>query len=127
MSNKNYVRGRAFEYSVMAFFRKRGYYCLRAYGSKGLYDVIAIPPKHKTGIFNYPLLIQAKLNGYVRISSNSYDVNNESYSLAEMNFVTDSANGYTGGIAFRTNSGERIILKVFDLLDRDDNGKHYSR
>jgi hypothetical protein len=39
-----------------------------------------------------------------RISSNSYDVDNSSYSLAEMNFVTTSANGYTGEIQFRTNS-----------------------
>ena len=39
-----------------------------------------------------------------RISSNSYDVDNSSYSLAEMNFMTSSANGYTGAIQFRTNS-----------------------
>src|SRR3990167_5722415 len=25
------------------YFRKLGFYCLRAYGSKGLYDIIAIP------------------------------------------------------------------------------------
>ena len=39
-----------------------------------------------------------------RISANSYDVDNASYSLAEMNFMTSSANGYTGEIQFRTNS-----------------------
>ena len=39
-----------------------------------------------------------------RISSNSYAVNNDSYSLAEMSFVTSAANGYTGIIQFRTNS-----------------------
>ena len=39
-----------------------------------------------------------------RISTNSYAVNNTSYSLTEINFVTSSANGYTGGIQFRTNS-----------------------
>ena len=39
-----------------------------------------------------------------RISTNSYDVENASYSLAEMSFVTGSANGYTGEIQFRANS-----------------------
>tara|TARA_R110001583_G_scaffold86509_3_gene225965 strand:+ start:6085 stop:10158 length:4074 start_codon:yes stop_codon:yes gene_type:complete len=39
-----------------------------------------------------------------RISTNSYDVENASYSLAEMSFLTESANGYTGQIQFRTNS-----------------------
>ena len=39
-----------------------------------------------------------------RISANSYNVDNASYSLAEMNFMTSSANGYTGEIQFRTNS-----------------------
>ncbi len=39
-----------------------------------------------------------------RISSNTFDVNNASYSLAEINFVTTSANGSTGFISFRTNS-----------------------
>ena len=122
MSNKNYIRGRAFEYSVMAFFRKRGYYCLRAYGSKGLYDVIAIPPKHKTGIFNYPLLIQANLIGYVPPKERA-KLEDEKW----QGMVLIAFKGENKRIAFRTNSGERIILKVFDLLDRDDNGKHYSR
>ena len=45
MSSKNYKKGRAFEYRIMKFLRNKGYYCLRAYASKGLYDIIAIPPK----------------------------------------------------------------------------------
>ena len=45
LSSKNYVKGRNFEYRVMKFLRMKGYYCMRAYGSKGLYDIIAIPPK----------------------------------------------------------------------------------
>ena len=60
MSNKNYVKGRNFEYRVMAFLRKHGYYCIRSYGSKGPFDVIAIPPSKGS-----TLLIQAKYNGYV--------------------------------------------------------------
>jgi Holliday junction resolvase len=57
----------------MRYLRKKGYYCIRAYGSKGLYDVIAVQPKvlHEGGkkYINLmrvrPLLIQAKYNGYV--------------------------------------------------------------
>ncbi|MDB4272449.1 hypothetical protein N9875_01340, partial [bacterium] len=56
-----------------------------------------------------------------RISTNSYDVNNESYSLAEMSFVTSSANGYTGGIQFRTNSANstnsRAAVRMTILAD----------
>ena len=62
MSGRSYVKGRRFEYSVMAFFRKRGYYCIRSYGSKGLYDLICIPPSTNKSL---PLMVQAKYNGYV--------------------------------------------------------------
>ena len=44
----------------MAFLRKHGYYCIRSYGSKGPFDVIAVPPSKGS-----TLLIQAKYNGYV--------------------------------------------------------------
>ena len=65
MASKNYVIGRGFEYRVMNFFRKNSYYCMRAFGSKGLVDVIAIPPKNINNIHNITLGIQAKKNGYV--------------------------------------------------------------
>lgn len=65
MASKNYQIGRNFEYRVIAYLRKLGYYCLRAYGSKGLYDILAIPPIKKPEIRNYPLMIQAKSNGYI--------------------------------------------------------------
>ncbi len=44
----------------MAFLRKHGYYCMRSYGSKGPFDVIAVPSSKGS-----TLLIQAKYNGYV--------------------------------------------------------------
>ena len=44
----------------MDFLRKRGYYCIRSYGSKGSFDVIAVPPSRGS-----TLLIQAKYNGYL--------------------------------------------------------------
>lgn len=63
----NYQIGRQFEYSTMSFLRKHGYYCIRSYGSKGVFDVIAVPPQINT-LRDYPqgtLLIQCKTNGYV--------------------------------------------------------------
>ena len=60
LSNKNYVKGRNFEYRVQNYLRKKGYYVIRSYGSKGLYDLIAVPPKGQT------LMIQAKSNGYIK-------------------------------------------------------------
>ena len=51
----------------MSFLRKHGYYCIRSYGSKGMFDVIAVPPQINT-LRDYPqgtLLIQCKTNGYV--------------------------------------------------------------
>ncbi len=44
MTNKNYQIGRRFEYRVQNYFRKYGYYVIRSYASKGLLDLIAIPP-----------------------------------------------------------------------------------
>jgi len=60
MSNQNYVKGRNFEYRIMDFLRKRGYFCMRAYGSRGAFDIIAVPPTKGS-----TLLVQAKYNGYV--------------------------------------------------------------
>jgi Holliday junction resolvase len=65
MASKNYEIGRRFEYRVQNFFRKHGYYVQRSYASKGLVDLIAVPPFIKLGWFNITLGIQAKKNGYV--------------------------------------------------------------
>lgn len=67
MPNKNYIKGRAFEYRVMKHFRELGYYCIRSYASKGVFDFVAVPPNTSTTLdFNDTLLVQAKTNGYVR-------------------------------------------------------------
>lgn len=63
MGGRNYRIGRNFEYRTIAYFRSRGYYCQRSYASKGLYDVIAIPPRINPD--QRTLLIQCKKNGYV--------------------------------------------------------------
>ena len=65
MPNKNYVKGRNFEYRIISYLRKKGYYCLRAYGSKGLVDILAIRPNYNPDMEHHPLMIQAKYNGYV--------------------------------------------------------------
>ena len=65
MASKNYEIGRRFEYRVQNWFRKYGWYVMRAYASKGLVDLIAIPPYNENNIHNIPLGIQAKRNGYV--------------------------------------------------------------
>lgn len=59
--NKNYKKGRRFEYRVMEILRGKGYFCMRAYASKGPYDVIAIRPANQMN--PVPLLIQCKTNG----------------------------------------------------------------
>jgi len=66
--NRNKKIGRDFEYKTIKYLRKHGYYCLRAYASLGLYDVLAIPPVNSLNphFHNYPLLIQCKRNGYVK-------------------------------------------------------------
>ena len=63
MGGQNYRKGRNFEYKVMKHLRKLGYYCIRAYASKGLFDIIAVAPQSIIG--RDVLLIQAKLNGQV--------------------------------------------------------------
>ena len=79
-------------------------------GSDGKVGIGTTAPAHKLSIGKSGSSIHLGYNGTStstevgRITSNSYDVENTSYSLAEMNFITSSANGYTGEIQFRTNS-----------------------
>lgn len=87
---------------------------MRAYGSKGLYDVIAIPPKvNNEGWFNFPLLIQAKLNGYVPPA--------ERKKLEDEKWQGQVLISYkeNGRIAFRTNDKQKINIRSFDLLNND--------
>ena len=78
--------------------------------SSGTVGIGTTTPAHKLSIGKAGSSIHLGYNGTAanyevgRITSNSYDVDNTSYSLAEMNFMTTSANGYTGEILFRTNS-----------------------
>ena len=74
MASRNYIKGRSFEYRVMAYLRGKGYYCIRAYASKGVFDIIAIPKRagrwpNVYGLIvdwhQLPLLIQCKTNGKI--------------------------------------------------------------
>lgn len=58
MANKNYVKGRNFEYRIIRWLVNRGYYVIRAYGSKGTFDMVAVPAKNSR--LSRALLIQAK-------------------------------------------------------------------
>lgn len=41
MGNRNYIKGRQKEYSVMRMLEATGFNCIRASGSHGIFDVIA--------------------------------------------------------------------------------------
>lgn len=40
--NRNYVKGRAYEYKIATIFRRKGYYVIRAAGSHGSADLVAV-------------------------------------------------------------------------------------
>lgn len=82
---------------------------MRAYGSKGLYDIIAIPPK-AGHMFNYPLLIQAKTNGYVPPKERE-KLQNEKWQGSVIVAYRDN-----GRLAFKTTRGVKLILESYDIL-----------
>lgn len=45
MVNRNYQRGRAFEYRVLFLLREMDYYIIRSYASKGVADLLAVSPR----------------------------------------------------------------------------------
>jgi Holliday junction resolvase len=70
MPNRNYITGRNFEYRVKAYLESLGYFVMRSCGSKGVYDLIAVPPANKNKIpisfvTGKALLIQCKKRDYV--------------------------------------------------------------
>jgi len=54
---QSYKKGYRFERIVMGYLWRKGYYVQRAYASKGIFDILAIPPK---GRLSKSLAIQAK-------------------------------------------------------------------
>jgi Holliday junction resolvase len=57
MPNRNYQRGRAFEYKVKKFFEQQGCLVIRSAGSKGPIDLAVFPP---AGDPRHPFLLQCK-------------------------------------------------------------------
>lgn len=78
LASRNYEIGRRFEYRTQNYLRGIGYYVIRAYGSKGLFDLIAVP-KRGRGIFSNTLLIQCKNHGVISKKELNKLVNNDKW------------------------------------------------
>ena len=106
LPSKNYHKGRTFEYRVQNYLRKKGYYVIRSYGSKGLYDLIAIPPPNEKGMQYYPLMIQCKTNGYIKpIERESLKINKYKWQGRQIIAVNESHK-----LVFKSLDGIQIII-----------------
>ena len=113
MASKNYEIGRRFEYRVQNFFRKYGYYVMRAYASKGLLDLIAIPPYFDESWYNFPLGIQAKKNGYVpKEELKSLQENSKKW---QMNIVIAWSDKKTRKMRMRAVDGTELSLEAIKM------------
>lgn len=108
MASHNYKIGRSFEYRVLAYLRKLGYYCVRAYASKGLYDIVAIAPLKTHGLLSPgPLLIQAKSNGYIHPKELQELKDNDRYQAVSL----IAFKGKNRELKFRSLNGEEVLIK----------------
>ena len=104
MGGRNYKIGRRLEYDCMDYLRKKGYYCVRSYASKGQFDVIAIRPVYHPHMFHFPLMIQCKTNNYIPPKERE-----------ELKQASERYQGWVlicyrdHGVRFRTLSGEIIV------------------
>lgn len=102
--NRNYRKGRTLEYHCMDYLRERGYYTIRSYGSKGLFDVIAVRPQYNPPMIHFPLLIQCKTNNYVPPKERD-----------ELRKASEKYQGWVlicyrdKGVKFRALNGEKIV------------------
>ena len=62
-----YAKGANFEREIVKDLRSRGYWCIRAAGSHGKVDVLAIK-LHQKEIFPRILMIQAKTDGRISLA-----------------------------------------------------------
>lgn len=112
LGSKNYEIGRRFEYRVQNFFRKLGYYVNRSYASKGLVDLIAIPPAAKVGFYNQTLGIQAKANGYVKPTEReSLESCKDKWQMTILIAWNEKHK-----LKFRTLSGQEVSHNSLDIL-----------
>ena len=112
MPNRNYQRGRAFEYRVKYHLEKLGYYVVRSYASKGLFDLIAAPPYPPFEIYmwpqsNFALLVQCKTNGYIPPAERSALVE---ASKKYLGFIVIASKDKNGHIVFKQLNGSIVYL-----------------
>jgi len=70
--NKKYIKGRNFEYQVKKYFEDKKYFVVRAAGSKGIADLVAIPHAFdKTQL--YPLIVQCKNMNYKKVKKSELE------------------------------------------------------
>ena len=117
MANKNYEIGRRFEYRVQNFFRKYGYYVIRSYASKGLLDLIAIPPLIDPTWYNFPLGIQCKKNGYV--PNEELQNLKDNSKKWQMNIVIIWSDKKTRKMRMRKPDGTELSLEAIKMMKND--------
>jgi len=113
LASKNYEIGRRFEYRVQNFFRKYGYYVNRSYASKGLLDLIAVPPYVNPDWYQFPLGIQAKKNGYVPKDELKSLLENEN--KWQMNIVIIWSDKKTRKLRMRKPDGLELSLEAVKM------------
>ncbi len=112
LASKNYEIGRRFEYRVQNYLRKLGYYVIRSYASKGMLDLIAIPPAAKVGFYNQTLGIQAKANGYVKPTEReSLESCKDKWQMTILIAWSEKHK-----LKFRTLNGQEIAHESLDIL-----------
>lgn len=116
MSNKNYVKGRNFEYRILRWLINRGYYIIRAYASKGVFDLVAVPPKHSR--LSGALLIQAKYSGKGKIK----------ITPEEKTRLAIATRQYKGFCCIAYNEKRRLKWKlVYPYYYNDNNSRRLSK
>uniref|UniRef100_A0AAU7N472 Restriction endonuclease type IV Mrr domain-containing protein n=1 Tax=Nitrosopumivirus cobalaminus TaxID=3158414 RepID=A0AAU7N472_9VIRU len=98
MPNYNYIRGRNFEYRVQKELRNKGYYVQRAYGSKGMADLVAIPPLNEPSL--RPLLIQCKYSKTKKLVLSKEERNTLLDAVRLYNCIVITANNGPKGIIY---------------------------
>jgi Holliday junction resolvase len=70
--NKRYIKGRNFEYRVKKYFEDKKYFVVRAAGSKGIADLVAIPHAFDKSQL-YPLIVQCKNTNYKKVNKSELE------------------------------------------------------
>jgi Holliday junction resolvase len=86
--NINYKRSRARETKLKKALEKEGYYSIRAAGSKGIADVIAIKPAKCGNAFHYEVrFLQVKVSEKLRKIQHLYTVKDSPCGMINVEFI----------------------------------------